>query len=161
MSLSPFDIKGRGRTNTNTRFFSWCRRKRSADLMYTEVTMFPLSSCWTHKHIFQWSTWLYDLPITNDSYLHQRSIQVDLHMRLKYPTKWVYKFDSTTKPSGFKNLNKSLHDWKLQFYIIGLNHDLFISLQVWIFMTITRKTSRERSYFRTIIMPTMHYSQQG
>ena len=35
-------------------------------------------------------------------------------------------------------------------------HDLFIKLQIWPFVTNTKNTSRERSYFRTIIMPTMH-----
>ena len=27
-------------------------------------------------------------------------------MRLKYPTKWVYTFDSATQPSGFTNLTR-------------------------------------------------------
>ena len=88
MSLSPFDIKGKGWITTN--ILSRMRKKGSADLIYTEVAKLPLSSCWIFKHVFQWSTWLCELPITKDSYLHQRSNQVDLHMRLNYPTKWVY-----------------------------------------------------------------------
>ena len=47
------------------------------------------------------------LPITKDSYLHQLSIQVDLHMRLNYPTKWVYKFDSATQPRGFTKFDSA------------------------------------------------------
>ena len=90
MLLSPFDIKGKGRMKTKTRFFFSCRKRSFVDLMCTEVTMLPLSSCWIFKHIFQWSTWPFLSPRT--SYLHQWSNQVDLHMWLKYPTKWVYTF---------------------------------------------------------------------
>jgi len=43
MSLSPFDIKGKGRINT--RFFPSYRKKSVVELMYTEVTMLPLSAC--------------------------------------------------------------------------------------------------------------------
>ena len=94
--------------------------------MCTEIIMLLLSSCWKFIHMFQWSTWLYDLPITKDSYLHQRSNQVDLHKRLKYPTKWVYtfqynyptkwvyKFDSATQPSGFTNLTQLPNQVSLQ-----------------------------------------------
>ena len=112
MILSPFETKGKGQIKTKTMFFFSCRKKISVDLMCTEVTMLPLSSCWIFKHIF--FNEVHDsmtFPITKDSYLHQWSNQVDLHMWLKYPTKWVYTFDSTTQPSGFTNLKKSLHDW--------------------------------------------------
>jgi len=55
------------------------------------------------------------------------------HTYIKYLIKWIYiwdsstqssgftHFDSSTQPSGFTYLIKSLHDWILQFYIIGLN----------------------------------------
>ena len=109
MILSPFEIKGKGRIKTKTTFFFSCRKKSSVDLMCSEVTMLPLSSRWIFNDIYQRSTWLYDLPITKESYLHQRSNQVDLHMRLKYPTKWVYKFEEV-----LTWLNTKI-------YIIGLN----------------------------------------
>ena len=132
MSLSPFDIKGKGRTKTNTRFFfSSCRRKCSTDLMYTEVTMLPLSSCWTYKHIFQWSTWLYDLPITNDSYLHQRSIQVDLHKRLKYPTTWVYTSQLNYPTKWVYKFYQVLTWVNITILQHRSQHDLFIK---WVFI---------------------------
>ena len=149
MSLSPFDIKGKGRMKTKTRFFSSCRKRSFVDLMCIEVIMLPLSSCWIFKHIF--SNELHDsmtFPITKDSYLHQWSNQVDLHMRLKYPTKWVYTFDQVL--SWLKNT--ILHHRS--------QHDLFIKLQQWPFVTNTKRTSKKRSYLRIIIMPTMHYTQQ-
>ena len=133
-------------------------KKRSADLIYTEVTKLPLSSCWIFKHIFQWSTWLYELPITKDSYLHQISNQVDLHMRLNYPTKWVYKFDSATQPSGFTkfdsatqpsgftNLTSPYMTEYYKFYIMGLNMTFSSKIQIWLFITNTKKTSREIIY---------------
>ena len=55
------------------------------------------------------------------------------HTYIKYPSNWIYIWDSSTQPSGFTHFNsatqpsgftkfvKSLHDWKLQFYIMGLN----------------------------------------
>ena len=61
--------------------------------MCTKVTMLSPSSCWIFKHNF--FNEVHDsmtFPITRDSYLHQWSNQVDLHMWLKYPTKWVYTF---------------------------------------------------------------------
>ena len=173
MSLSPFDIKGKGRIKTNILSpFLLMWKKHSADLIYTEVTKLPLSSCWIFKQIFQWSTWLYELPITKDSYLHQISNQVDLHMRLKcptkwvyisqlnYPTKWVYNFDSATQPSGFTNLTSPYMTEYYKFYIMGLNMIFSSKIQIWLFITNTKKTSRERSYFIIIIIPTMHYTQK-
>ena len=123
--------------------------------MCTEDIMLPLSSCWMFKHIFQWSKWLYDLPITKDSYLHQRSNQVDLHMRLKYPTKRVYTFwlNYPTKwvytfwfnyPTKWVYTFEQVLTW-LNITILHhrSHHDLFIKLQIWIFMTTTKKTSRK------------------
>ena len=67
---------------------------------------------------------------------------------LSYPTKWVYKFDT------------SLHDWILQFYIMGLNKTFSSNYKYEHLRPTPRKSSRKRTFFRTIIMPTMHYTQQ-
>ena len=136
-------------------------KKHSADLIYTEVTKLPLSSCWIFKHICQWSTWLYELPITKDSYLHQLSNQVDLHMRLKYPTKWVYTFQLSYPTKWVYKIWQVLTWLNITILHHGSQQDLFIKIQIWPFMTNTRKSSRERTYFRTLIMPTLHYSHQS
>ena len=79
---------------------------------------------------------------------------------------------SNIQPSGFTyetqvpnqvGLQNLTSPYMTEYYNLhhGSQHDLFIKLQVWLFTTKTKKTSRERSSFRTIIMPTMHYSQPG
>ena len=63
-------------------------------------------------------------------------------MRLKYPTKWVYTFDSATQPSGFTNLTSPYMIEYYKFYIMGLNKT-FSSNYKYDFKTNTGKTSRE------------------
>ena len=116
MILSPFDIKGKGQIKTKKIFFFSCRKKSSVDMMCNEVTMLPLSSCWIFKHIFQWSTWLYDLCY------HQGLI-----------------LTSMIQTSGFTYVTQvpnqvGLQIWKspymteyFNFYIIGLNMTFFIN----------------------------------
>ena len=91
-------------------------------LMCTEVTMLPLSSRWTFKHIFKWSTWLYDLSYQQGliltsmiqpsgfTYVTQVPNQVGLHILTQLPNQVGLKIWRSPYMIEYNN-----------FYIIGLN----------------------------------------
>ena len=119
MSLSPFDIKGKGwiKNQHTLPLFTSCGR---SVLQIWCIPKWP-SSSWVHakfSNIF--FNEVHD-SVTKDSYLHQLSIQVYLHMRLNYPTKWVYTLQLRYPTKWVYKNDKSLHDWILQIYIMGLN----------------------------------------
>ena len=73
------------------------------------------------------------IPNTKDSYLHQWSNQVELHFWLNCPTKWIYKFEQVLTWLNITILHHRSH------------HDVFIKLQIWIFITRTKR-SQERDH---------------
>ena len=139
MILSPFDIKGKGRIKIKTRFFFSCIKKSSVDLICNEVTMLPLSSRWIFKHIFQWITWLYDLSYhqgliltsiiqpSGFTYVTQVSNQVGLHILTQLSNQVGLQIWRSPYMTEYKNLHHRSQ------------HNLFIKLQIWLFITNTKR----------------------
>ena len=143
--------------NQHTPPFLLMWTKHSADLICAEVAKLPLSSCWIFFNEVH-DSMIFLSP--KDSYLHQISNQVDLHIRLKYPTKWVYTFQ-LSYPTKWVYKNWQVLTWlNIAIYIMSLNKTFTPNYKN-NFKTNTRKSSRKRTYFRINIMPTMHYTQQG
>ena len=67
-------------------------------------------------------------PITKDSYLHQWFNQLELQIWRNFPTKWVYKFEQVLTWLNIKILHHRSQ------------HDLFIKLQIWLFITKTKES---------------------
>ena len=157
MSLSPFDIKGKGRIKTNilSPFFAhveeaFCR----SDIYWSDQAppefMLNLQTYFSMKYMTLWTSYHQRLILTSNiqpsgfTYETQVPNQVGLHIWLSYPTKWVYKIWQVLT---WLNITILHH---------GSQQDLLYE-----FTTNTRKSSRKRMYFRIIIMPTMHYAQQS
>ena len=137
----------------------WHQGKRSDQNQHTH----PLfSSCrrsvlqiWC---ILKWpsSPWVH-VESSNINELHDSMnfLSPKTHTYIKYPTKWIYiwdsrtqpsgftHFNSATQPSGFTNLTSSYMTEFYRFYIMGLNMTFSSKIQIWLFMTNTKKTSRE------------------
>ena len=121
---------------------------------------------------FQWSTWPYDFSYhlglihtskiqpSGFTYKNQVPNQVGLHISTQLPNQ-VGLQNLTQLPNQVGLQNLQVLTW-LNITILhhGSQQDLFHKLQKWPFNTNTRNSSRKRTYFRTIIMPTMHYTQQ-
>ena len=147
MSLSPFDIKGKGwiKINTLSPFSlhveeAFCRSDvywgdqappefmlNLQNIFSNEVhdSMTFLSSM-THIYIKDPSKWIYTFQL---SYPTKWVYKIRLSyptkwvykFQLSYPTKWVYKIRLSYPTKWVYKFDKSLHDWILQFYIMGLN----------------------------------------
>ena len=126
--LSPFFIKGKGRT-----------KAPPLDLICTILSMLPMSTCWIFRKSFKWRTWIYnsteyDTPITKDSYLHQSPNQVGIHIWLNHPANWDYNFYTTTQPSGIAYLTwpqNSIHGWIWQLLHDRSPYDIYIKWYIW------------------------------
>ena len=111
MSLSPFDIKGKGRIKTNTRFFSswsdvhWSYQAPPKFMLNLQtyfsmkyMTLWPFLSPRTHTYIKDSSNWIYiedsSTQPSGFTNLTQLPNQVGLQTWLSYPTKWVYNLTS-------------------------------------------------------------------
>jgi len=160
MSLSPFYIKGKGQIKNQHKFFCSCRKKSVVDLMCTEDTMLPfefmrnVQTYFSMKYMTLWLSYHQWLILTSKiqpsgfTYETQVPNQVGLHI-------------STQLPNQVGLQIWQVLTWlKITILHHGSQHDLFIKIKKWLFITNTRKSSRKRTYFRTIIMPTMHYTQQ-
>ena len=130
------------------------------EIMLKFQTYFPMNymTLWNSYH--QWLILTSKIHPSGFTYEAQLPNQVGLQIWLSYPTKWVYKIWHSYPTKWVYKFIKSLHDWILQFYIMDL-YMTFSSDYKYNFKTNTRKSSRKRTYFRAIIMPTMHYTQQS
>ena len=97
MSLSPFDIKGKGRIKNQHALplFSSCGR---SILQIWYILKWP-SSPWIHaesSNIF-----------SNEVHDSMDFLSPMTHTYIKDPSKWIYIWDSNAQPSGFTYLNST------------------------------------------------------
>ena len=141
----PLTSRAKGGSNTNIlSLFSphveeaFCRSDMYRSDQAPPEFMLNLQTYFSMKYMTLWPSyhqWLiltskihpsgftYETQIPNQVGLHistQLPNQVGLQIWLSYPTKWVYTIWLSYPTKWVYKIDKSLHDWILQFYIMDL-----------------------------------------